>query len=444
MMPDERGKFAPKVLIYIPGIGRDPTNSAATIARSVARTADRDMYGEVAATEKTPPAPPGLKAVCTIVAGGGGDGTEERLLDVVEFDYRERLKAIGARDGKEAAPRGPLQAVITTIVAAALLVRALRRPYKSPRAKLQLVVGLAVSLILIGWSAYLVAAAIVTLVASATGTEVGGWLGSVFTPDSTAVLLGGLITAGSYVAFRDAIIRASNRIAQVVDYHTRSDCAKDLADSLGSAIDAIRDQHPDREVHLLAYSFGSVLLLDTVIPFDGNIPTRQGSFVNSIDTITTVGCPFDFAALYLPERFADRTALRPSSGPEPAIDPITWNNVFIASDLFGSNFAKRATATNVKGPGIDEVSGVFEGPCGMPVRSFRYLPQERLTRMGWIRQTAMRQHARYWGANGGCWNFVLDRWIPRVVDPETRSAAIVSIPEIGSSASLRAAGGSTG
>lgn len=417
-MPEERVTFAPRVLIYVPGIGRDPMNSAATIARSIARTADRDIYGEVAANEKTPPAPPGLKAVCTIVAADAGDGAEGRLLDVVEYDYRERLKAIGARDGKEAAPRGPLQAVVTAIVATAMLVQALWRPYKSPRAKFQLVVGLAVSLVLIGWSAYLVAAAIVTLVSSATGTEIGGWWGAVFAPDSTWVLFGGLITAGSYIAFRDGIIRTSNRIAQIIDYHTRSDCAKDLADSLGSAVDAIRDQHPGREVHVLAYSFGSVLLLDTVVPFDGDIPTRPGSFVNSIDSMTTVGCPADFAALYLPHYFTGRTALRSSKPSKPVADPITWNNVFIASDLFGSNFAKRAAASDeeVRGSGIDEKSGEFEGPCGMPVQSFRYLPQERLTLMGWLKQSALRQHARYWGTNGGCWNFVLDHWIPRVGD----------------------------
>lgn len=399
-------------------------NSAATIARSVARSADRELSGEVATIEKTPPAPPGLKAVCTIVARNGG---EQRLLDVVEFDYRDRMKAIATHGEEESAAHGPAYAAVVALVAAAGFVRAIFRPSKSKRAKIQLAVGFVVCTLLIVWSALLIAAAVTALISSTTGASFGGWLSNWLTQHSVAVLLGGLVTTGSYVALRDTIIRESNKVAQMIDYHTRPDYAKDLADSLGSAIDAIRDQHPCREIHILAYSFGSVLLLDTVIPFDGHIPTHRSSFVHSITSITTVGCPFDFARLYLPKYFDGRQALRSRER-----TPIAWNNIFIASDLFGSNFAtdvgpdgreigeggqsqsRGARGDEPNGTRIDEVSGSFIGPADMPVESFRYLPQETLTKFGWIKQTALRQHARYWGLNGGCWSFVLDQWIPRV------------------------------
>ena len=133
-MPESPIKAASRALVYLPGLGRDQLNSAAVIARSIASSANRDVSGNVAVTEKRgPPAPPGLKAVCTIVAN---DAEETRLLDVFELDYRDRLNAMDRRNGLEAAPRGPLQAAVTAIVALIALVPALTRKNKSRRAKI--------------------------------------------------------------------------------------------------------------------------------------------------------------------------------------------------------------------------------------------------------------------------------------------------------------------
>lgn len=439
-MPESPIKAASRALVYLPGLGRDQLNSAAVIARSIASSANRDVAGNVAVTEKSPPAPPGLKAVCTIVAN---DAEEARLLDVFELDYRDRLTAMDRRNGSEAAPRGPLQAAVTAIVALIALVPALTRTNKSRRAKIQLALGLLVTSLLIVWAAYLMIAAIGTLIATATGDTPTGFWSFILTPGPAVVLFGGLLTGTTYVVLRDKIILAANRVAQLIDYHTRPDKAKILADSVGTAINALRDQGIDREIHLVAYSFGSTVLLNTVLPLDGNITTRPGSFAHSITSMTTIGCPADLVQLYRPDYYQNRHALVKRPGGQQ----IAWNNIFIASDIFASNFCTVADVQNddapenmnreLNGPKSleqkvqarkanvvrsDEREGPTNGPGDLEVNCYRYLPHETLTAFGWIRQTALRQHARYWEENGGCWSFVVDQWLPATVQRDLKVA----------------------
>jgi predicted metal-binding membrane protein len=99
----------------------------------------------------------------------------------------------------EAAPRGPLQAAGTAIVALVALIPALTRKNKSRRAKIQLTFGLFVTGLLIVWAAYLVIAAIGTLITTATGGTPTGFWSLILTPGPKVVLFGGLLTGTVYV-----------------------------------------------------------------------------------------------------------------------------------------------------------------------------------------------------------------------------------------------------
>ena len=61
------------------------------------------------------------------------------------------------------------------------------------------------------------------------------------------------------------------------------------------------EEHVDIEVH--AYSFGSVLALDALFPYEAEPSLR---IKNSINKLVTIGCPFDFIEIYWSHYFADR------------------------------------------------------------------------------------------------------------------------------------------
>jgi hypothetical protein len=100
-----------------------------------------------------------------------------------------------------------------------------------------------------------------------------------------------------------------------------------------------------RHVHLLAFSFGTVLVLDQLFP-TGNPPGPRFSRVNAL---MTIGCPFDLIRLFWPHYFQNR------SGREGV--PQRWLNVYAPMDVMGSNFRddpKVAEATHTVGflPGL--------------------------------------------------------------------------------------------
>ncbi|MBI5483632.1 MAG: hypothetical protein HY888_04110 [Deltaproteobacteria bacterium] len=82
-----------------------------------------------------------------------------------------------------------------------------------------------------------------------------------------------------------------------------------------------------KAIHILAYSFGSVVTLDTLFPKGGE---RTGRHFQAITSLVTIGCPFDVIRFYYPSYFAGRY---------PVIGASTrWLNVFSPADVLGSNF----------------------------------------------------------------------------------------------------------
>jgi hypothetical protein len=79
-------------------------------------------------------------------------------------------------------------------------------------------------------------------------------------------------------------------------------------------------------VDIVAYSFGSVVAIDALYPL-ADIP---GPRFEQIDTLVTIGCPFDIIRTYWPEYF-DRRWHRVGV-------PRRWLNIYSPIDVFGSNF----------------------------------------------------------------------------------------------------------
>jgi hypothetical protein len=81
-----------------------------------------------------------------------------------------------------------------------------------------------------------------------------------------------------------------------------------------------------QNLHVITYSFGSILALDCFFP--ANQPPSER--VRGVSTLTTVGCPFDMIRVFWPQYYADRQSLANLCQ--------HWTNIYSPIDIFGSNF----------------------------------------------------------------------------------------------------------
>lgn len=85
-----------------------------------------------------------------------------------------------------------------------------------------------------------------------------------------------------------------------------------------------------QNLHVIAYSFGSILALDCFFPAN-QMPAER---VKGISKLVTVGCPFDLIRVFWPQYYADRQSPDNLSN--------HWINIYSPIDIFGSNFRNDA------------------------------------------------------------------------------------------------------
>lgn len=84
---------------------------------------------------------------------------------------------------------------------------------------------------------------------------------------------------------------------------------------------------PDCRIQIHAYSFGGVIAMDHVFPI-GNTPSTR--LKQMLETVITVGFPYDFINNYYPRFYAQRNTEMNMR--------FQWFNVYSASDALGTNF----------------------------------------------------------------------------------------------------------
>lgn len=310
------------VLVFAPGSGRSAWNSAARVAELVARAASIGP-GSYYARESKETVGPGLRAARTVV---GPDGAP--VLDVLELDYLSRLEDA---DLTRAAPMIPgfVRSGMLAVRGIVMLVGAVRREGLGPRGRLQLAWGF------VCVAALLAGAVVATLSALAA-------MGVVDTgatqARATAVAVGaGVSVTAVWAAARTRLLGSEQRIERFMRFADMPRYRATIVRTVWEALDSLRDQHRTGPIHLAGFSLGSLVLLDALFPRADDEPERPADDVDEelqalsglVASLTTIGCPADFARLYWPGWFEHRRAW---------IDPQRWLNVRNESDVFGSAF----------------------------------------------------------------------------------------------------------
>jgi len=357
------------ILVYVPGLGRDGPNTVDAIAEAIAGSLDRqdDDLTFDTRTSQGIAAPRGLTAGKTIV-----DQDATPVVQLFEYDYRPALDASSGPATPAVGP-GAIRATTLAVVGVAALVAAWRRPAKTARTKVQLLLGLVTC-------AALIFAAIVALwaLAVAFGANLPWFSGIFGTEEEAGKWSFGIAALGltfAWAAFRKRLLALAAVAEDVIRFVKNQDViANSITVGLDDAIDQLRAAGWKGPIHALGYSFGSLVLFEAMFPRSSALLATQPA--EHVSSLTTIGCPLDIVRLYAPAFVAGRTAR--NSG-------VPWINVFNEADIFASNLKDRDDAS----PGVGALS-----PDGVAPTSLKYTDET----IGWFQIfMAGRTHTQYWG-----------------------------------------------
>lgn len=346
-------------IVFVPGIGTSPRQSIDGIAQRVAAAMNRYAKSRDAEfflkagqdIDYASHAGERLKTRSRSIMRRNADKSTLPAIDVYEFSFQDKLTH-KYRNSNDLVKAFRLLLVLSTNVPAyfrAFSRRQDRSKQKDPKSKVQFLLALAVLSMLIVYLFFL-AGAVWGIITQAPAvqealTPITHSISNLFgNQDSNAnsgqggssplnlisvvslivVVIVATIEAffpGLRLAFSDSAVR----YLSVIEYIDNGRRAPVLAGNLAQLLDYIEAKGYDR-VHIMAYSFGSIVALDNLFPIDREPePTLAG-----ITTLITIGCPYDLINVFWPKYYLGRFAL-PGT-------PKRWFNIFAPTDVMGSNF----------------------------------------------------------------------------------------------------------
>ena len=372
------------MLLFVPGVTPADSNRAMRVAEVIASSQSRMRQGTYSV--KIEPRETAQDGAASILDPNGAC-----VLRVVDVDYRARLAETPY--GSAAQGWALLRAGRFALLGILRLLAA-RRESKTSRHRWFLLTGFALVLLLIG--------AFVVLGVAALGAV--GIDGARPFEDWNQLALGaGLVTAaGAMWWLRGKMLDGGRRVRELVRYLERDREAASVALALDVVIDQILDESPDPPaIHILAYSFGSIVALDALFPRVLPRPIGADRCAAAVTTLVTVGSPVDFVRQFYPEYFDGRTARR---------GDLVWSNLFLPEDILSSNFLDNDDHSGFEEP---PAGGTFQIAGVSPVRSIA-VGHERLTLKSLLSLEGFRVHGDYWDQShrANLLEPVIPQWLP--------------------------------
>jgi hypothetical protein len=143
-----------------------------------------------------------------------------------------------------------------------------------------------------------------------------------------------------------------------------------------------------RHIYIFAYSFGSIVALDALFP----VGKKPGRAFQSVHTLVTIGCPFDFVRTFWSDYFDQRR--------EYAVNiPIRWLNVYSPVDVLGSNFRNDPQADdaniNIR---AEQTNSAPDVPKPINVPFTDGLNFSGLSWLSSLTLIGLRSHSTYWSS----------------------------------------------
>ena len=149
----------------------------------------------------------------------------------------------------------------------------------------------------------------------------------------TAVIV--LLTAVGFVLppqaqLKEKISLAATNYLCLIHYLNWGERSHAIGGKLESLIEyLVEKENGYARIHIIGYSFGSIVAVDNLFTA-GRRPIDR---FRRIDTLVTIGCPFDIIRTYWPSYFTGRQST--------TSETLKWINVYSPIDILSSNFARR-------------------------------------------------------------------------------------------------------
>lgn len=384
----ERGADQPPepkwdAIIFVPGLSAAPHRRLPHITTVLCNELDRAAKDRMARFEVRPsPSQTGDPAVpYQSIFRVDGDRSFP-VADVYFLDHDSIQQA-------DQTPANPLFRVFTlglTVLAGIAVwvpaaVRSLRHRTKPLRQMLQLLLALGILLLL---GAYLVTAvvALVQLVLTAYAQATGDARLELTPPQALVVVVAvlGVLLPNA----RQRLADDAENYLRMIRYLWFSGPRDTLRGAVLTLLERISERREVGDIHLVGFSFGSLVAIDTVFP-QSKPPTPR---MDRVRTLVTLGCPFDLVRALQPRYYEQRFSPGDATPPKPR-----WLNIYDPIDLLGSNFRDDHRKAPVR-RGV-EVIGALDPR--RPDLNLRWNRNQRLGLMTGLMLASLRVHAQYWG-----------------------------------------------
>lgn len=268
------------------------------------------------------------------------------------------------------------------------LLAAFGRKAKTVRTKAQLLLGLGVVVALIFAALATLYALLVTF-----GVELP-WLAGIFGTEDEASWKFGVAALGlsfTWAAFRKKVLALAESAERLIRFvKNNGKTADTISVQLGQAIDEMRGIGWKGPLHLVGYSFGSLVLFEAMYPRVNSRLSKKP--VETVSSLVTIGCPLDLVRLFEPSYEKQR---------EPRKESLGWINVFNEADIFASNLRN----------GDDHSEGVTTDTIGTAnPNSVRYTDETIGLFQIFVNG---RTHSGYWGSSNeaNCFDLLVPEWL---------------------------------
>jgi hypothetical protein len=198
--------------------------------------------------------------------------------------------------------------------------------------------------------------------------------------------------AGLLIPTKAQLVQAFDNGATVlvatIQYHMSGKRRPRLRGQLNALLQDVLEapETANARVHILAYSFGSIVALDTIFRSDMRAPSTQGR----IHSLVTVGSPFDVIHWMWPDYFRNRKRT----------GAMRWINIFAPQDVLSSNFLKEPKVRSVRGELVAMEDSAAHSVSGFaPDINLVYRPNDaadELSIIDIIRFVGLSSHNLYW------------------------------------------------
>jgi hypothetical protein len=220
-------------------------------------------------------------------------------------------------------------------------------------------------------------------------------------------LQGGIMFVGGLSIWKSAFAKRIGSAAltgySVVDYLDRGDdIGSQLRGQMAALLEHLGELKPPYEsIDVVAYSFGSIVAIDTLFPHAQDPPPRLAT----IDTLITIACPFDFVRSYWNDYFTRRFSR--------AGAPDEWINVYAPSDVLASNFRNDPELNDsIAGIGVREGQAPAREPTNV---AYLIDGQEKpVSGKDFFLLKGLRFHAQYWSSRVASEEGVFDEVIAHI------------------------------